>query len=186
MSGQNNNENNENNDKKGRATPKRKDAQAKRVVNSLAPAKNKGERKIQKENSRQQRGQARAAYMRGDENALPNRDRGPIRRFVRDLVDARRSVGEYFLPMLIFVLLVSRFAALQVIAVLLMYFIMLSAIVDWFVLRGKVKREVLAKFPEASTKGLGMYAWSRSTQLRRLRAPRPTTSPAKGFGRKKA
>ena len=183
MSGQSNNENVE---KKGRATPKRKDAQAKRVVNSLAPAKNKGERKIQKENSRQHRGQARAAYMRGDENALPNRDRGPIRRFVRDLVDARRSVGEYFLPMLIFVLLVSRFAALQVIAVLLMYFIMLSAIVDWFVLRGKVKREVLARFPEASTKGLGMYAWSRSTQLRRLRAPRPTTTPAKGFRKNKA
>ncbi len=182
MSTQNSNENPE---KKGRATPKRKDAQAKRVVNSLAPAKNKGERKAQKENSRLHRAQARGAYMRGDENALPNRDRGPIRKYVRDLVDARRSVGEYFLPMLIFVLIVSRITSLQVVAVLLMYFIMISAIVDWYVLRGKVRREVLSKFPESSTKGLGMYAWSRSTQLRRLRAPRPNTSPAKGFGKKK-
>lgn len=169
----------ENLDKKGRATPKRKDAEAKRVVNSLAPATSKVEKAKQKELVRQQRLSARAAYMRGEESAMPARDRGPARRFVRDLVDSRRSVGEYFLPLLVLVLLVSRISALQVVAVLLMYFIMLTAIVDWFVLKRKVKREVAAKFPDASTKGLAMYAWSRSTQLRRLRAPKPMVSPSR-------
>jgi hypothetical protein len=169
----------ENLEKKGRATPKRKDAQAKRVVNSLAPATNKVERAKQKELVRQQRLSARAAYMRGDESAMPARDRGPARRFVRDLVDSRRSVGEYFLPLLVLVLLVSRITALQAVAVLLMYFIMLSAIVDWFVLKRKVKQEVAAKFPDATTKGLAMYAWSRSTQLRRLRAPKPMVTATK-------
>lgn len=164
---------------KGRPTPKRKDAEAKRVVNSLAPATNKAERAKQKELVRQQRTQSRAAYMRGEESALPARDRGPARRFVRDLVDSRRSVGEYFLPLLVFVLLISRIASLQGAAVLLMYFIMLSAMVDWFLLTRRIKREVAERFPDSSTKGLGMYAWSRSTQLRRLRAPKPTVKPGK-------
>lgn len=164
---------------KGRPTPKRKDAQAKRVVNSLAPATTKEERSKQKEAARQLRGQARIAYMRGDESALPARDRGPARRYVRDLVDARRSIGEYFLPLLVVVLLISRVTALQGVSVLLMYFIMLSAIFDWFILTRRIKQEVAAKFPDAPTKGLGMYAWSRSTQLRRLRAPKPQVTPGK-------
>ncbi len=165
--------------KKGRPTPKRKDAEAKRVTNSLAPAKSKSERAKQKELTKQQRGQARAAFMRGDENALPPRDRGPVRRYVRDVVDSRRSVGEYFLPLLVLVLVVSRFKAFEVLAVLLMYFIMISAIADWFLLNRKIKREVAAKFPESSMKGLSMYAWSRSTQIRRLRAPKPNVLPGK-------
>ena len=152
---------------KGRPTPKRKDAEAKRVVNSLAPAKNRAERSQQKVQLREQRAQTRAAYMRGEES------------FVRDTVDARRSVGEYFLPLLFVVLVVSRIPKLQVVAVLLMYFIMLSAIVDWFLLTRRIKSEVANRFPEAPTKGLGMYAWTRSTQLRRLRAPKPQTSPGK-------
>lgn len=162
---------------KGRPTPKRKDAEAKRVTNSLAPATNREERAKQKQLARQNRLQARAAFMRGDENALPARDRGPVRRRVRDMVDARRSVGEYFLPLLVLVLLVSRVKALEVFAVLLMYFIMLSAIFDWFILTRSVKRAVAKDFPDASTRGLGMYAWSRSTQLRRLRAPKPNVAP---------
>lgn len=166
-------------DKKGRPTPKRKEAEAKRVTRSLAPATTKEQRAQQKLQTRQQRTQARAAFMRGDENALPLRDRGPVRRHVRDMVDARRSVGEYFLPMLVLVLIVSRVKALEVLAVLLMYFIMLSAIADWFILTRRVKRDVAAKFPDSSSKGLGMYAWSRSTQLRRLRAPKPNVSPGK-------
>jgi len=164
---------------KGRPTPKRKDAQAKRVVNSLAPATNKAERSKQKNLVREQRAQTRAAYMRGEESALPARDRGPVRRFVRDTVDARRSVGEYFLPLLFVVLVVSRVPKLQVVSVMLMYFIMLTAIVDWFLLTRRIKKEVAARFPQAPTKGLGMYAWTRSTQMRRLRAPKPQVNPGK-------
>jgi hypothetical protein len=77
------------------------------------------------------------------------------------------------------VLVVSRMPKLQVVAVLLMYFIMLSAIVDWFLLTRRIKKEVAERFPQAPTKGLGMYAWTRSTQLRRLRAPKPQMAPGK-------
>jgi hypothetical protein len=36
-----------------------------------------------------------------------------------------------------------------------------------------IKKQVAERFPEESTKGLGMYGWLRSTQMRRLRAPAP-------------
>ena len=160
-------------DKKGHATPKRKDAEAKRIVNSLAPATNREERRKQKDLVRQSRGANRAAYMRGEESALPPRDRGPVRKFVRNFVDSRRSVAEYLLPLLFVVLIVSRIAKLQVIAVGLMYLVFVGAMVEGFLLTRRIKREVHTRFPDASTKGIGMYGWSRSTQLRRLRAPSP-------------
>ena len=82
--------------KKGRPTPKRKEAQSKRVVSSLAPASTKEEKKRAREQSRAARIASRAAYLRGEESALPIRDKGPARRMVRNLVDSRKSVGEYF------------------------------------------------------------------------------------------
>jgi len=40
-------------------------------------------------------------------------------------------------------------------------------------LRRKIRILVEAKFPGVPTKGLGMYGWLRSTQMRRMRAPKP-------------
>ena len=37
----------------------------------------------------------------------------------------------------------------------------------------KIKRLVAAKFPNESTKGLALYGFLRSTQMRRMRAPKP-------------
>lgn len=164
-------------EKKGHATPKRKDAQAKRVVNSLAPASNREERHQQKALARASRAASRAAYMRGEENALPRRDRGPARRFVRNYVDSRRSIAEYLLPLLFVVLIISRITVLETVAVALMYAVFLGAIGEGFILARRIKREVNTRFPGTSTKGLGTYAWSRSTQLRRLRAPSPQVKP---------
>lgn len=164
-------------EKKGHPTPKRKDAQAKRVVNSLAPATNREERRQQKDLVRQSRSASRAAYMRGEESALPARDRGPVRKFVRNYVDSRRSVAEYLLPLLFVVLVISRVTALAAAAVALMYLVFLGALGEGLILTRRIKREVKARFPEAPTKGLGIYGWSRSTQLRRLRAPSPQVKP---------
>ncbi len=63
-------------EKKGRPTPKRKEAEQSRVINRLAPAANKEAKKLQKAQARILRAQQRDAYMRGDENALPPRDKG--------------------------------------------------------------------------------------------------------------
>jgi Flp pilus assembly protein TadB len=164
--------------KKGRPTPSRKDAESKRKVSTLAPVVGKENKKREKALARDRRIAAREAYMRGDENALPIRDRGPVRRFVRDEVDARRSVGEFFMPIIFVVLLFSVVPnmTVNVIAIILMYTVLLYAVVDGFFLSRKLKRQIAAKFPEANTKGLGMYGWLRSTQMRRLRAPKPAAA----------
>ena len=169
--------------KKGRPTPKRKEAQSKRIVSSLAPASSKEEKKRTRDQSRLARNASRAAYLRGEESALPLRDKGPARRLVRNLVDSRKSIGEYFLPIIFVVLLLSIFpvAALQYGGIALMYAVLLTAVVDGIFLSRKIKREVRKRFPDTSTKGLGLYGWLRSTQMRRLRAPHPQVKPGDSF-----
>ena len=169
--------------KKGRPTPKRKDAESARKVSSLAPARSKEEKARQKSAARAARIAQRAAYLRGDESALPARDRGPVKRFVRNYVDSRRSIGEYFLPVIGIVLIVSLIpiAAAAVIGVVLMYTVLFASVIDGLLLTRKIKREVMARFPSESPKGLGMYGWLRSTQMRRMRAPKPGVSVGEKF-----
>ena len=164
--------------KKGRPTPSRKDAESKRKVSTLAPVIGKEAKKREKVLARERRVAAREAYLRGDENALPLRDRGPVRRFIRDEVDGRRSIGEFFMPIIFVVLLLSVVPNVIVknSAVLLMYTVLLFAVVDGFFLSRKLKKQILQKFPDAKVKGLGMYGWLRSTQMRRLRAPKPSAA----------
>ena len=161
--------------KKGRPTPKRKDAESARKVSSLAPAHSKEEKARQKAATRSARVAQRAAYLRGDENALPLRDRGPVRKFVRSYVDSRRSIGEYFLPIIGIVLLVSLVPhpAAALVGVVMMYTVLFASVIDGILLSRKIKREVIARFPSESFKCLGMYGWLRSTQMRRMRAPKP-------------
>ena len=110
-------------DKKGRPTPKRNEAIAARKVSSLAPASTKAEKKRAKDASRAARIANRAAYMRGDENALPARDKGPVKRFVRNYVDSRKSIGEYFLPIIFVVLFLTLipYPIFQIGSIIIMY-----------------------------------------------------------------
>ncbi|MFM7949653.1 MAG: DUF3043 domain-containing protein [Actinomycetales bacterium] len=166
-------------EKKGRPTPKRKAAEEQRVLKRLAPAATKEAKKLQKKQSRIARNAQREAYMRGDENALPPRDRGAVRKFVRDYVDSRRSIGEFFLPVIVLVLFMTIVPVIQVqlAAIILMYSILGLSFIDGFFLSQKIKREVRKRFPEdaaaGGAKGVGLYGWLRSTQIRRLRAPLP-------------
>jgi hypothetical protein len=161
--------------KKGKPTPKRKVAEAKVKSSILSPAATKGDKKRLKELSRTRRVEARAAFMRGDENALPSRDKGPARRFVRNYVDSRRSIAEYFLVLIIFVLFLTtiQIRVVQKLSITLMYAAMLYAAVDGFLLSRRIKKIIATKYPTETVKGIGMYAWLRSTQMRRLRAPAP-------------
>ena len=166
---------------KGRPTPKRKEAESKRKVSSLAPIVTKDQKRASKAQAREDRVAQRVAYLRGDESALPSRDRGPARRFVRNYVDSRRSTGEYFLPT-IFVVLVFTLIQnpiIQIGAIVLMYAMLLVAVIDGILLSRKIRKAVEEQFPGYETKGLGMYAWLRSTQMRRLRAPHPQVTVTK-------
>jgi len=169
--------------KKGRPTPKRKEAQASTKISSLAPASTKIEKKRAKDAARLARMNQRAAYMRGDESALPLRDRGPEKKFVRNFIDSRRSIGEYFLPVVGFVLVLSLIpiSIFAVAGIVVMYSVLLFSVVDGFLLSRKIKAEVAERFPGKSTKGLGLYGWLRSTQMRRMRAPKPQVKAGEKF-----
>jgi hypothetical protein len=171
--------------KKGRPTPKRREATQKH--HSLAPIKTKEEKKRAREAAKSARVAARQAYMRGDESALPARDRGPARKFVRDYVDSRRSVGEYFLPIIFIALILTMIPTTttknadglpqvpltQVISIAIMYTVLFISVFDGLLLNRKIKKLVTAKFPGTVTRGLGLYGWLRSTQMRRMRSPKP-------------
>ena len=159
---------------KGRPTRKRSEATVKRGA-SLAPAKTKEEKRIARAEARAQRVAQRNAFLRGDESALPARDRGPVRRYVRNIVDSRINVGEFFLPFIFVVLLVSitRNQTIAILSILAMYLIMFIAIIDGWFLGRRIKKLVAAKYPNESLKGLALYGFFRSTQMRRMRAPKP-------------
>jgi Protein of unknown function (DUF3043) len=159
---------------KGRPTRKRKDAVVKPGA-SLAPAKTKEEKRAAKAQARVQRVAQREAFMRGDESALPARDRGPVRKYVRNIVDSRINIGEFFLPFIFVVLVVSmtRNQTIAILSILGMYIIMFIAIIDGWFLGRRIKRKVAEKFPNENTKGLALYGFLRSTQMRRMRAPKP-------------
>ena len=90
----------------------------------------------------------------GEEKYLPSREKGPIKRYIRDYVDARFNLGEYFMP-LIFVLLIISFGFSHILphyplvsfyTVLAMNGYLLLAIADavwcWARLRRRLLREV--------------------------------------------
>lgn len=161
--------------KKGRPTPTRRESEASRKVSALAPATSKAAKKREKDAARMARAHQRAAYLRGEENAMPARDKGPEKRFVRNYVDSHRHVGEYFLPIFGVVLIVSLIPVklTAYIGTAIMYGMLIFAIVNGLILGKRIKREVGLRFPGKSTKGLAFYAFMRSTQMRRMRVPRP-------------
>ena len=75
--------------------------------------------------------------------------------------------------MLVLVLTVIPVREVQLFAILFMYSVMIYSVFAGLFFTRKIRKLVNEKFPDASTKGLGMYGWLRSTQMRRLRAPAP-------------
>jgi hypothetical protein len=160
---------------KNAPTPKRKDAEKANNINSISAPQTKATKVRDKATIKARRVEQRAAFMRGDESALPARDKGPIKRFIRNYIDSRRNIGEFFLPVVASVLVLSvihnKFISL--VAIFLMYAAMIYTVISGVFMSRKIRKEVAARFPGESTKGLGMYGWLRSTQMRRMRAPAP-------------
>ena len=160
---------------KGRPTPKRREAEKGRRRASTAPKTRKEAYRSMRERQREERTHQMTALRAGDERNLPPRDRGPVRRYVRDVVDARRSAGEFFLPFAVVILVLSftpndRFrvagSALWVVLVVLI-------ILDSLVLVMRLRRGIERNFPDQPRKGAIPYALMRSMQIRRFRLPPP-------------
>ena len=162
---------------KGHPTPKRKTSEA---LNKrpLVPADRKAAGKSARVANRAQRDREYQAMQTGDERYLPAKDKGPVRRYVRDHVDARWNLGEFFLPIaMIFVLATFAFAKdrlLSVIIIFALYFVVIVTMIDAFVMWRGLKKKLYAKFgADSYLKGLAMYAVMRGFQIRRARLPKP-------------
>jgi hypothetical protein len=69
----------------------------------------------------------------------------------------------------------------QVGSIIIMYSVLLTSVIDGIFLGRKLKKAVAEKFPDAPTKGIAMYGWLRSTQMRRMRTPKPSINRGDAF-----
>lgn len=160
---------------KGRPTPTRKEAEAARRERARAGVDKQAAKKLLKERRLEANRKMREGMKAGDEQYLPTRDKGPVRRFVRDWVDSRISVAEFLLPLLVLIMilqssgndaLVSFSTGLWTASILLL-------LVDTLWLRFRLRRDLRRKFPEEDLKGTTFYAFIRVLQLRFMRLPKP-------------
>ncbi|MFJ1752485.1 DUF3043 domain-containing protein [Kitasatospora sp. NPDC088134] len=160
---------------KGRPTPKRSEAEANRKTRVAVPKDRKEAAKQARERMRAEREKQRTALLEGDERALPARDKGPVRRYVRDFIDSRWAAAEFFLPyaVVVLVLSITQVETLRLLSTLLFMVFFVVVILD-FVRIGFVLRKALAaRFPDQDTRGAVMYGLMRTLQMRRLRLPKP-------------
>jgi hypothetical protein len=163
---------------KNRPTPKRRDQEAARK-RPLVETDRKAARDRDKQTRREAQLKQRQAMVTGDDAHLPPRDKGPVRRYIRDYVDARWNLGEFMLPVMLVVLALSFVRLPWVFAIVSIgvYGLLFAAALDGFLMWRRLKQKLVAKFGEEKVgRGLAMYAVMRGFQIRRSRMPRPLVS----------
>ncbi|MCT1411912.1 DUF3043 domain-containing protein [Corynebacterium sanguinis] len=185
---------------KGRPTPKRIEQEVKRGVvrdpNALTPAQQnqrnkelrksmskeewKAYKKKQRDERRASNREMQARMDQGDERYLMDRDKGEVRRYVRDWIDSRYFINNWVMPIALVILVLTflvSFASPQVanIITFISMAFMLTIIAEGFIIGRSANKAVRAKFPDTDETGfpLGMYAFSRATQPRKWRTPKP-------------
>ena len=160
---------------KGRATPTRKEREAANL-RPLVSSDRKAGNKASRAKMNEAREKARIGMANGEEKYLPMKDKGVQRRYIRDYVDARWSVGEVILPamFLVIILTVINNAVVQTIALVALWSFFLIAVIDCIVVGVLIQRKLTAKFgAEKVQKGNRWYTAMRALQLRPMRLPKP-------------
>lgn len=169
---------------KGRPTPKRREAQRRRGPVPPPPRTHREAVRYAKANRpdkaerRREAAERRERMEAGDDRYLPVRDRGPVKAHVRDLVDSHRHLAGLFMPAAM-VIVITTFTlpdpAVQLYVSIFALSFMALMITEAIFLGRQITARLHAKFPKEqfSAFGIGWYAFTRSTQLRRLRVPKP-------------
>ena len=166
---------------KGRPTPKRSVAEAKRRQPIAGSSRTTAapRTKEDKAKDRTNRASRYEAMRRGEAWALNPRDRGPARALARDYVDSKRRVSEYYMYILV-VLLVAVFVrnktAQEFISPLVLVLIVII-VIDASLIRRGLRKLMAERLPNESAKGLTAYATMRALQIRRFRVPVPRVHP---------
>jgi hypothetical protein len=160
---------------KGRATPTRKEAEAAAKARAKAPRTRKEQAARQRQQRSESSRKVREAMKTGDERYFLARDKGPVRRFVRDFVDSRFSFLELMIPAMLVTLVLSYSGndRLEETGNFMLFGMFILIIVDIVTVRFRVRRELMRRFPEENHKGTTWYAVSRSMQMKFMRLPKP-------------
>ena len=169
---------------KGRPTPKRREAESKRRGPAPPPPRTQREaarfakaNRPAKEDRRAAAAERREGMNRGDDKFLMPRDRGPVKAHIRDLVDSRPHLMGLFMPLAIIVVLSLLVPVPQVQSYLSLFSLiaLTTMIIEGIFLGAQITRKARVKFPDAKINALstGWYAFTRASQLRRLRIPKP-------------
>ena len=179
---------------KGRPTPKRSEAERNRyqsITGSTTSGRGpstgtspKGKLTPEdKAKARAERARRTEAMRRGEDWALGPRDRGPIRKLARDYVDTHRRPSEYYMYVLIILLvaLLSRNATLNTYVSPLVLVLIVVVVADAYLIRRALHKLAAERYPGESTRGMTTYAVMRALQIRRFRMPAPRLKPGDKF-----
>ena len=160
---------------KGRPTPTRKEREAANL-RPLVSSDRKTAGQASKAQVASERQRARIGLANGEEKYLPARDKGPQRRFIRDYVDARFSVGEILIPVM-FVVIILTFIqnpVFQVVSVYGLWIFFGLAVIDVLVAGQLIQSKLIKKYGrEKLQRGNRWYTAMRALQLRLMRLPKP-------------
>jgi len=161
---------------KGRPTPKRSEVERRRRQPYAAPpADKKASAAQQRERRRTEQKRRMDAMRRGEEWALPAKDRGPVKTLARDYIDSRRVIVSEYILFAVFVLIILVFllgaaknsATVLYLEVGIVALIALEALFH----ATAVRRIARQRFPGESTRGIAWYMAKRSIRLRSSRIP---------------
>lgn len=169
---------------KGRPTPKRREAETKRRGPAPPPPRTQREasklaraNRPGKEQRRADAAERRERMAAGDDRFLMPRDRGPVKAYVRDVIDSRPHLMGLFMPLAVIVLLsvLIPVPAIQQYLSLFSIIALASMIIEGVLLGASTTRRARTRFPDAKINalGTGWYAFTRASQLRKLRIPKP-------------
>lgn len=159
---------------KGAPTPTRKEQEAARK-RPLVPDDRKLAAKQARAKSTAARDRARVGMAAGEDKYLPVRERGPQKRFARDYVDARFNVGEFMIPVMFGVILLTLIpsASVQTYGFVALWAFFAIAVVDCVILGFRLTRRMEAKFGKDKAERVRWYSAMRALQLRPMRLPKP-------------
>jgi Protein of unknown function (DUF3043) len=161
-------------DGKGRPTPSRREAEAAARARAKVPRDRKEQARAQRAARGESSQSVRAAMKAGDERYYLPRDQGPVRRFIRDFVDSRFSFIELMIPLLLVTMVLgySGNEGLAQIGNRILLGTILLVLLDMFLLRRKLRRELARRFPDEPLKGTTYYGITRALQMKFMRLPK--------------
>jgi len=160
---------------KGRPTPKRSEAERRRRQPYSAPKDRKEASRVSRDRQRDDRTRRMEGLRRGEDWALPVRDRGPVKALARDYVDSRRRLSEFYMYglLVLLVLLFIKTPIVQSIVPILVVAAVLVMLVEGILIGRRVRALAAERLPGESTRGIGLYSAMRALQIRKLRMPKP-------------